>query len=146
MFAQLTRLGRIGQPDEMAAAALFLASNDSSYSTGIDFVADGGLIQFWPGRQQSLRCDINYSHNSHCDSSLANIMAAHTGKAGIVLTQDRGTFKTRDESGDQGPACSDAEVSQAKRRLLLGDGNKKCDGEPVAGRHLIALLFDLNVH
>jgi NAD(P)-dependent dehydrogenase (short-subunit alcohol dehydrogenase family) len=45
MFAQLTPLGRIGQPDEMASAALFLASNDSSFSTGIDLVADGGLTQ-----------------------------------------------------------------------------------------------------
>ncbi len=44
-FAQITPLGRIGRPDEMAAAALFLASSDSSYSTGIDLVADGGLTQ-----------------------------------------------------------------------------------------------------
>ncbi|MDE1906249.1 MAG: SDR family oxidoreductase [Rhodospirillales bacterium] len=45
MFAQLTPLGRIGRPEEMATAALFLASDDSSYSTGIDLVADGGLTQ-----------------------------------------------------------------------------------------------------
>ena len=44
-FAQLTPLGRIGRPEEMAAAALFLASDDSSYSTGIDLVADGGITQ-----------------------------------------------------------------------------------------------------
>jgi NAD(P)-dependent dehydrogenase (short-subunit alcohol dehydrogenase family) len=45
MFAQMTPLGRIGRPEEMAAAALFLASSESSYSTGIDLVADGGLTQ-----------------------------------------------------------------------------------------------------
>jgi NAD(P)-dependent dehydrogenase (short-subunit alcohol dehydrogenase family) len=45
MFAQMTPLGRIGKPDEMAAAALFLASSESSFSTGIDLVADGGLTQ-----------------------------------------------------------------------------------------------------
>ncbi len=45
MFAQMTPLGRIGRADEMATAALFLASEDSSFSTGIDLVADGGLTQ-----------------------------------------------------------------------------------------------------
>lgn len=43
MFKQITPLGRVGRPEEIAAAALFLASNDSSYSTGIDLVADGGI-------------------------------------------------------------------------------------------------------
>lgn len=45
MFAQFTPLGRIGQPEEMASAILFLSSNDSSYITGVDLVADGGMTQ-----------------------------------------------------------------------------------------------------
>ena len=44
-FAGFTPLGRIGRPEEMASAILFLASDDSSYSTGIDLVADGGITQ-----------------------------------------------------------------------------------------------------
>ena len=35
-------LGRIGQPEEVARAALFLASNDSSFVTGTTLVVDGG--------------------------------------------------------------------------------------------------------
>jgi 3alpha(or 20beta)-hydroxysteroid dehydrogenase len=37
-------LGRIGKPLELAQVALFLASDDSSYCTGSEFVADGGML------------------------------------------------------------------------------------------------------
>jgi NAD(P)-dependent dehydrogenase (short-subunit alcohol dehydrogenase family) len=45
MFKQTTPLGRIGRAEEMAKAILFLASDDSSYTTGADLVADGGFTQ-----------------------------------------------------------------------------------------------------
>lgn len=44
MTAQVP-LGRIGQAEEVAAAALFLASNESSFMTGSEMFVDGGFAQ-----------------------------------------------------------------------------------------------------
>jgi len=38
-------LGRVGNPDEIAKAVAFLASDDSSYITGIELFIDGGFAQ-----------------------------------------------------------------------------------------------------
>jgi NAD(P)-dependent dehydrogenase (short-subunit alcohol dehydrogenase family) len=45
MIAQQIPLGRWGQPEELAKAALFLASSDSSFVTGIELCVDGGMGQ-----------------------------------------------------------------------------------------------------
>ncbi len=44
LYRRLVPLGRIGRPEEVAALALFLTSDDSSYVTGQPFVIDGGWL------------------------------------------------------------------------------------------------------
>ena len=44
-LASQVPLGRMGQPDEIAKVAVFLASEDSSFVTGIELFADGGMAQ-----------------------------------------------------------------------------------------------------
>jgi len=44
-FVSLIPMGRMGRPEEIATAALFLASNDSSFVTGIELFVDGGTAQ-----------------------------------------------------------------------------------------------------
>ena len=47
-------LGRIGEPNDMAGAALFLASDDAKYITGQKIVVDGGML----AQQRSATVDI----------------------------------------------------------------------------------------
>ncbi|WP_137988765.1 SDR family NAD(P)-dependent oxidoreductase [Streptomyces vilmorinianum] len=44
LYRKLVPLGRIGRPEEVAALALFLTSDDSAYITGQPFVIDGGWL------------------------------------------------------------------------------------------------------
>jgi NAD(P)-dependent dehydrogenase (short-subunit alcohol dehydrogenase family) len=51
---QAIPLGRTGEPDEIAAAVAFLASDDARYITGQTIVVDGGLLS----QQRSPQVDI----------------------------------------------------------------------------------------
>ena len=45
-LASLHPIGRMGRPEEVAAAVLYLASDDAKFTTGISLPVDGG----WLGR------------------------------------------------------------------------------------------------
>ncbi len=48
-FNAMSPMGRMGRPEEIAAMAVFLASDESSYVTGAEMLVDGGMMAGHPG-------------------------------------------------------------------------------------------------
>ena len=44
VLTQMTPLGRLGAPEEVARTVLFLASNESSFVAGVELFVDGGVL------------------------------------------------------------------------------------------------------
>ena len=42
-FVARQPMGRLGTPEEMAALAVYLASDESAFTTGVAHIADGGM-------------------------------------------------------------------------------------------------------
>src|SRR3977135_335215 len=72
-----TLLGRLGRPEEIASVALFLASSESSYITGADIVAYGGM-KVWCS---ACRRRLARSQNRDC-RSIARAPRCETGRSG----------------------------------------------------------------
>ncbi len=49
VFNAMSPMGRMGRPEEIAAMAVFLASDESSYVTGAEMLVDGGMMASHPG-------------------------------------------------------------------------------------------------
>ena len=45
IVAKMTPMGRIGEPDDIVGAAVYLASDASNYTTGAEIVVDGGFLR-----------------------------------------------------------------------------------------------------
>jgi hypothetical protein len=92
----------MGRPEEIASAALFLASNESSYITGIDLPVDGGLVSVW-------RCGSVPGGGSHpALFAIAPLQKASSSK-GIGAITSALLF----DGSDSGCAQSRAKVSLA---------------------------------
>ncbi len=48
-FNAMSPMGRMGRPEEIAAMAVFLASDEASYVTGAEMLVDGGMMARHPG-------------------------------------------------------------------------------------------------
>ena len=72
-------MGRFGEPEEIAKAALFLASDDSSFVTASTFMVDGGLSAGLPDAGPGRLVTVEFvNHTDHLVTSQL-VSALHGG-------------------------------------------------------------------
>jgi hypothetical protein len=77
-------LGRIAEVDEIACAALFLASDESAFVTGIELFIDGGAAQGFLALERSFFFLPNTVHESG-STPVDNAIAIVRGEAGLAI-------------------------------------------------------------
>ena len=127
-----TPLGRIGQPRDIAPAAVFLASDDSAWITGETFYISGGIGRPWPAAppgRLSEKCGEHGGNSRGCRTS------------GIAL--ENSTSMAEKSSAKIGPPHSWRGVGQQRIEDRPVSRQAEDDDELVALPHLAVGLLDL---
>src|SRR5262249_33146271 len=114
-------LGRVGEPEDIARCALFLASDDASFISGAAIVADGGAMAATPEGRRLIRCSPRPA-GINADSPCLRLRLAGRPRDVLRLALPLGG---REVGADDGPAegrnlavdVAPAQIHARQRRL-----------------------------